>query len=278
LQPSELALLRRTADYVAEHWREPGQGFWEERGAARHFIYGKMMCWVALDRAQVLLQCKDYENVMQDIVADVHRHAISPHGWLRRYYDHDRLDAVALRAPVIDFPLPPGCLEATIDEVLAQLATPRGIYRYKGEDGVDGEEGTFVACGFWLVDALLFAGRTEQAREWFETMLRQANDVGLYAEEVDPKNGGFLGNFPQALSHLALVHGAMLIEFVEHGGADALRGTHADRVEHAAAMMEEANRARQMPRPDIDAKDWVLDLASLGLSDHASPLSGRRLG
>ncbi|GLQ88055.1 glycoside hydrolase family 15 protein [Dyella flagellata] len=266
LDPSELALLRRTADYVAEHWCERGQGFWEERGEPEHFVYGKMMCWVALDRAQVLLECRDYEDAMRAIVEDVHQRGISPRGWLRKYYDHDQIDAVALRAPIIDFPLPPDCLQATIDEVMTQLATPRGIYRYNGGDGLDGKEGSFVACGFWLVDALLFAGKTQQAREWFETLLRQANDVGLYAEEIDTESGSFLGNFPQALSHLALIHAAVLLDFVEHSGGDALQGTHADRVQHAERMMEEASKARQALRPGIDAKTWVLDLAELGLA------------
>ena len=265
LQPSELALLRRTADYVAEHWREPGQGFWEERDKPEHFVYGKMMCWVALDRAQVLLDCRDYEAMMQAIVEDVHRHAISPQGWLRKCYGHDTLDAVSLRAPIIDFPLPKGCLQATIDEVKKQFATPRGVYRYKGGDGLDGEEGTFVACGFWLANALLFVGQTDEAREWFETMLHLSNDVGLYTEEIDPRDGGFLGNFPQALSHLALIHAAVLLDFVEHGGPQALQGTHADRVQHAERMMEEANKAKQQACSGVAAKDWVLDVAALGL-------------
>ena len=264
LSPSELTVLRRTADYVAAHWTEPGQGFWEERDKPEHFVYGKMMCWVALDRAQELLDCRDYENVMKAMVQDIHQHGIAPEGYLRKCYGHDMIDAVALRTPIIDFPLPPDCLQATIDEVMAKLAMPGGVYRYKGGDGLTGEEGTFVACGFWLVDALLFTGKTAQAKEWFETMLRQSNDVGLYAEEIDAQNGRFLGNFPQGLSHLALIHGAVLLEFVEHDGVEALRGTHADRVQHARRMMEAA--AKEAPRSLIDAKDWVLDVVALGLS------------
>lgn len=265
LQPSELALLRRTADYVAAHWCEAGSGFWEERGPPQHFVCGKMMCWVALDRAQTLLKCHDYEPVMQAIVEDVHRRGIAPAGYVRKCYDRDKIDAVALRAPSIDFPLPPGCLQATIDEVIAKLGTPKGIYRYHDEDGLDGHEGTFVACGFWLVDALLFAGRISEAKDWFRTLLRQANDVRLYSEEIDADSGRFLGNFPQALSHLALIHSAALFEFIEQGGPGALRGTHADRVEHAMEMMETARKVRKSPRPDVDASDWVLDVVALGL-------------
>lgn len=266
LRPPELELLRRTADYVAEHWCEPGQGFWEERDEPQHFVYGKMMCWVALDRAQVLLQCRDYDAVMRTMVEDVHRRGIAPRGYLRKCYDSDLVDAVALRTPTLDFPLPPGCLQATIDEVMDKLVTPRGVYRYKGSDGLDGDEGTFVACGFWLLDALLFTGKKPQAQEWFDTMLRQANDVGLYAEEIDAGSGRFLGNFPQALSHLALIHGAVLLDFfVEHGGPEVLQGTHADRVQHAVRMMEEARRARDASVSGGNAGDWVLDLAALGL-------------
>ena len=265
LQPSELALLRRTADYVAEHWCEPGQGFWEERDEPQHFVYGKMMCWVALDRAQALLDCRDYEAVMQTIVQDVHHRGIAPGGYVRKCYDRDNIDAVGLRAPTIDFPLPPGCLRATIDEVMVRLATVRGLYRYRDTDGLVGDEGIFVACGFWLADALLFAGKLDQAKEWFEIMLRQANDVGLYAEEIDAENGRFLGNFPQGLSHLSLIHSAALLDFVEHSGHGALQGTHADRVQHAVRMMEEARRARDASVSDGNAGDWVLDLAALGL-------------
>ncbi|WP_158545114.1 glycoside hydrolase family 15 protein [Dyella monticola] len=273
LSPSELTILRRTADYVAEHWTEPGQGFWEERDKPEQFVYGNMMCWVALDRAQELLDCRDYEGVMSTMVQDIHRHGIAPEGYLRKCYEHDTIDAVALRAPIIDFPLPTGCLQATIDEVMAKLVTPGGVYRYKGGDGLDGDEGTFVACGFWLVDALLFTGKTAQAKEWFETMLRQSNDVGLYAEEIDAENNRFLGNFPQGLSHLALIHSATLLDIVEHDGTEALRGTHADRVQHARRMMAEA--ARETPQSIIDARDWVLDAAALGLSGVVSEKSPR---
>lgn len=270
LAHSEIEVLRRTADYVVAHWHEPGQGFWEERGPPEHFVYGKMMCWVALDRAQTLLGCRDYEATMRAIVDDVHRHGLAPRGYVRKCYGQDTIDAVGLRAPTIDFPLPAGCLEVTLDEAMAQLATSKGVFRYKGGDGLDGEEGTFVACGFWLVDALLFAGRHSEARRWLETLLQQANDVGLYAEEIDPDSGCFLGNFPQALSHLALIHSAMLLEFVEHSGSEALRGTHADRMQHAYRIMERANTAKKTVRADIAAADWRLDLQALGLSEYVA--------
>ncbi|GAB2587145.1 glycoside hydrolase family 15 protein [Dyella jejuensis] len=260
LERHQRDMLRRTADYVAAHWCEPGQGFWEERGPPDHFLYGKMMCWVALDRAQSLLGGRDYEHVMGDIVAEVHRRGIAPGGYLRKRFDHDEIDAVALKTPSVGFPLPPGCLEATIDEIVAQLGAPMGLYRYKGDDGVP-REGTFVACGFWLVDALLFAGRVEEAKRRFAQLLRQANDVGLYAEEIDAASGHFLGNFPQALSHLALIHSATLLRFVEHFGYEALRGTHADRLQQLAQVMEKKALAQHG-----DPRAAVLDLPRLGLA------------
>ncbi|MBE1161547.1 glycoside hydrolase family 15 protein [Dyella acidiphila] len=263
LQDDQRALLRRTADYVATHWREPCSDFWEGRGAPGHHVYSKLMSWVALDRAQKLLQYESYVETMNAIVTEVHRHGIATAGYLRQQFDRNDIDALALRAPFLDFPLPPGCLQATLEEVSRQLDTGTGIYRYREGSGGAPKEGSFVACGFWLVDALLFAGRIQDARERLEKMLSQANDVGLYAEEVDPGSGRHLGNFPQALSHLGLIHSATLLEIVEHHGEHALAGTHSHRAQRANLVMEalcEANGWRQ-PAPATDSS--VLDLAAL---------------
>lgn len=264
IEPDQLMLLRRTADYVAAHWREPCSDFWEYRDAPGQHVYSKLMCWVALDRAQMLLECESYAETMNAIVTEVHRHGIAPPGYLRQQFDRNDIDALALRTPFLDFPLPSGCLQATLDEVERQLDTGVGVYRYLDEDGKEPKEGSFVACGFWLVDALLFAGRIQDARERFEKMLGRANDLGLYAEEVDPATGRHLGNFPQALSHLGLIHSATLLEIAEHHGGHALGGTHSHRARRAEMVMEGLCQARGDAEPAAAATEAsVLDLAAL---------------
>lgn len=260
LDHAQAALLRRTADFVARHWRDPGHSFWEIRGAPRHYVYGMLMCWVALDRAQSLLRTRDYEPVMSAIVDEIERRGVSAHGCLRQRFGSDDADAVVLRAAMVDLPLTSRCLEATIDEVVRQLDTPRGLHRYRG---LRGQEGLFVACGFWLVNALLVAGREDEARERFERMLAQANDVGLFAEEIDPGSGAFLGNMPQALSHLGLIHSATLLEIAERKGSGTLRGTHAHRLRHALEVMDAGQR--QPSRGRGPGREAVLNLAELGL-------------
>ncbi|MBE1161829.1 glycoside hydrolase family 15 protein [Dyella acidiphila] len=260
----QLALLARTADHVAANWRRPCSDFWERRNAPAHYVYSKMMSWVALDRACVLLDDeRRYGEEMDAMVEEVHRHAMAPSGYLRQLYDRDDVGALSLRVPLINFPLPDNCLAATIEEVLRELDTGTGVYRYKGDDGLQSGEGTFVACGFWLVDALLFAGRRQEARDRFERMLKLASPLGLYAEEADAQSGRQLGNFPQALSHLALIHSAVLLEIVEHHGEEALGGTHSHRVHRATTVLQGLDETDEdAPAPSAAS---VLDLAALGL-------------
>jgi GH15 family glucan-1,4-alpha-glucosidase len=263
IQPDQLALLQRTADHVAQHWREPCRDFWESRGRPVQYVYSKLMSWVALDRAQILLDCERYRESMDAIVADVHRHGIVPAGYLRREFDRDTVDALSLRAPFLGFPLPAGCPQACIDEVIRQLDTGHGIYRYKADGGKIPDEGTFIACGFWLVDALLSVDRYEDARERFENMLHQASDLGLYAEEFDVATGRQLGNFPQALSHLALIHSATLLEITRRHGSAALVGTHCHRVHRVMTVMEELCGTEGEPEPPAPTDASVLDLVAL---------------
>ncbi|MDE2580764.1 MAG: glycoside hydrolase family 15 protein [Rhodospirillales bacterium] len=224
-------MLAAFADFVAANWNEPDQGLWEMRGAPRHNIHSKMMSWVALDRAIRLIGSRPrWLEESRKIVAEVRQHGIDPlAGHLVQSYDQPDLDAALLLAPTLGFPLDRATLEATVRAIERDLRQGDLVYRYRGEDGLTGSEGAFLICSFWLVDALLRLGRRDDATALFRNLLARANDVGLYAEEVDPGSGDFLGNFPQAFTHLALIGAAVHLDLRERRGPAALAGNHADR-------------------------------------------------
>jgi GH15 family glucan-1,4-alpha-glucosidase len=229
-------LLEVFAAFVADHWGEPDQGLWEVRGPAGDFVHGMLMCWVALHRAIRLFGERPVWREARDaIAARILAEGIDPSdGHLGQSLQQpDRVDAAVLLAPALGFPLEPATLSATIEAVQARLAADDLVHRYRGEDGLAGDEGAFVACSFWLVDALLAAGRQDDARALFEQLLARANDVGLYAEEIDPTSGDFLGNFPQAFTHLALVGSAVNLELARGHGTSALTGGYAERARRA---------------------------------------------
>jgi GH15 family glucan-1,4-alpha-glucosidase len=207
--------LVQVADFVCENWRRTDSGIWEVRSEPVHFTHSKLMCWVALDRAVSLAG----ERVPADHVPRWREEARAIQEFLdercwseaRRSYvrfaGSDELDAALLLSGFV------GCPDderarSTVDAVRRDLADGPYVWRYLGEDGLPGEEGAFLACSFWLVHALARTGRADQAAELMDQLVGLANDVGLYAEEIEPGTGDFLGNFPQALSHLALVNAA----------------------------------------------------------------------
>jgi len=227
-------LLAAVAQFTAAHWREPDQGIWEMRGPPRHHVHGKLMSWVTLDRAGKLLG-GDWARGAQQIAEDIRAHAVSARsGAICQAYDGGT-DAAVLLAPMLGFDFPPGTLEATIDEVRRVLGRGDFLARYVGEDGVAGEEGAFLVCTSWLIDAELAAGRIDQARAMIERLVGCANDVGLLAEEVDPSNGAMLGNHPQALTHLGLIGNVINLQLAQRRGAASLAGTYADRARHAVS-------------------------------------------
>jgi hypothetical protein len=126
-------------------------------------------------------------------------------------------------------------LRRTIAAVEKQLRVGDFVYRYRSDDGIGGEEGAFLVCSFWLLDAYLSVGHHDEAKQLFERLLGQANDVGLYAEEIDPASAEFLGNFPQAYTHLALIGSAAHLQLFERRGREALRGSYADRARLAVS-------------------------------------------
>lgn len=222
------------ADTAARRWKEPDQGIWEVRGPPRHFLYSKVMCWVALDRAIAMadpLRATDrvdgWRRVRDEIHATVLRDGWSDEaGAFTQSFGSTELDAANLMLSVVGFlPADDPRVLATVDAIAARLVDERGlVYRYRTEAGVDGlagTEGTFLLCTFWLAHALALAGRTGQARDVFERAVRFVNDVGLLAEEVDPESGELLGNFPQAFSHIGLVNAAWAISEAERQMTEA---------------------------------------------------------
>ena len=226
------------ADYVAAHWREPDSGLWEPRLAPKRYVHAAIMNWVALDRAIRLFGPRPEWLVERDaIVAAVRQEGVHAGGYLTQVFGGDDVDAAVLIAPMVDFPIDEQIIERTVDVVIDRLGHGPLVYRYKGDDGLPGHEGTFVLCAFWLVDALIWLGRFDEAKANFGALLDLGNDVGLYPEEF-AADGTFLGNFPQAFSHLGLIHSALVLDLYAAGGKAAVRGTYADR-----ALRETPNRS-----------------------------------
>jgi GH15 family glucan-1,4-alpha-glucosidase len=225
-QPGELApvtkrFLVAAADTAAARWTEKDQGIWEIRGEPRDFVYSKLMCWVALDRAIALApQLGAADRVPGWTAArDEIRAAILAHGWSEKAgayaqaFGGDDLDASNLMLAITGF-LPGGDprMKATIDAIAERLTDERGlVYRYLAHDGLAGEEGTFLLCTFWLAQAQALAGEVDQAVATFERAAATISDVGQQAEEVDAGSGEMIGNFPQAFSHIGLINAAWAI-------------------------------------------------------------------
>ncbi|MGH3103452.1 MAG: glycoside hydrolase family 15 protein [Gaiellaceae bacterium] len=212
--------LAEVADLVCEIWQQPDAGIWETRGERAHFTQSKMMCAIALDRALALAErgllpgnvdrWRRERNRIREFVET--RCYSEAQGSYVRTAGEDEVDASSLLAVLAgyDDPRSPRLL-GTVDAVCRELARGPLVHRYVGSDGLPGEDGAFLACSFWLIEAFARQGRLDEASELMDQVLALANDVGLYAEEIDPTTGDFLGNFPQALSHLALINAAVAI-------------------------------------------------------------------
>ena len=228
-------LLLSFVRFVERHWDEPDQGMWEMRGPPLHHVHGKMMSWVAVDRAITLFGQRDGWSELRDqIHATLRQRGIDPlTGSLRQAFDRPGFDAATLLAPMLAVPLGESTLEATVNVIEAELRQGDLVHRYSGADGLPGEEGAFFICSFWLVDAMLATGRPEQARSLFGRLVESASDVGLYGEEISATDGAFLGNFPQALTHLALIGSAVNLQLHANHGVKGIRGSYADRAQRA---------------------------------------------
>lgn len=226
------AMLRR----LETAWREPDYGIWEVRGPPRHFTFSKIMAWCAFDRCIKssehfgLDECplEDWRRIRDEIHRDVCRNGYDPHvGAFVQAYGGRTLDASLLLLPRLGF-LPCGDprVRGTIEAIERDLVVDGFVRRYltdEADDGLDCPEGAFLACSFWLADALLDLGRVDESRVLFERLIALRNDVGLLAEEYDGQSGRQLGNFPQAFSHVALVNTAHRLAAEMAGKGEAVK-------------------------------------------------------
>jgi GH15 family glucan-1,4-alpha-glucosidase len=217
-------------EVVEDHWHEPDDGIWEVRGGRQHFTHSKVMAWVALDRAIRSAERFGLDAPVQRwgalrdrIHAEVLERGVDDRGVFVQAYGSKALDASTLIIPLVGF-LPPDDprVAATVDAIDHELNEDGFIRRYHPEhaadDGLPGTEGTFLMCTFWMADCLALLGRTDEATDRFERLLSLRNDVGLLAEQYDPRADRLLGNFPQAFSHVSLVATAATL-----GGSNGLR-------------------------------------------------------
>ncbi|WP_254522495.1 glycoside hydrolase family 15 protein [Natrinema caseinilyticum] len=228
LADDEWDRIRGIVEYVREVWGEPDAGIWEVRGGTEHFVYSKVMCWVALDRGIEIAVEGDrdaplgaWRETRERIKTDVLDNGFDEEvGAFVQAYGTKTLDATALLLPLVGFlPFDDDRVRGTIDAVEDRLGEDDAfVMRYDGDDGLPGDEGAFVLCSCWLVDALALSGRVEKAHSRFETVLEYVNPLGLVAEELDPQTGTHLGNYPQAFSHIGIVNSALYLGFARGRG------------------------------------------------------------
>ncbi len=213
-------MARHQVEQALAHWREPDHGIWEVRGKPRHFTSSKLMCWVAADRGAKLARIREdeetarqWQQAADEIRADICANAVDERGVFCQHYETTALDASLLLIPLLRF-LPPEDprVRATVLAIADELTADGLVPRYRIEetdDGLDGGEATFTICSFWLVSALTEIGEHTRARDLCEKILSYASPLLLYAEQIDPRSGRHLGNFPQAFTHLALINAVM---------------------------------------------------------------------
>jgi GH15 family glucan-1,4-alpha-glucosidase len=221
LAPDEWEVITDIIEFVRTHWTEKDAGIWEVRGGNKHFVYSKVMCWVALDRGIALATERNWdapvenwrntrEEIERDVVANGYNEDVDA---FVQAYNTDTLDATGLLLPIVGFlPFDDERVQNTIAAIEDRLLVDEAlVHRYEGEDGLAGEEGTFVLCSCWLIDALALSGRREEAYERFDALAEYVNPLGLIAEELDENTGAHLGNFPQAFSHIGIVNSALYL-------------------------------------------------------------------
>jgi GH15 family glucan-1,4-alpha-glucosidase len=214
--PADRKLIREQVEDAIAAWPHPDQGIWESRGEPQHYVSSKLMIWVAVDRGARLARsvgiedvAEEWEQTAERIRAEILERGVRDDVF-RQHYDTDALDASTLLVPLLRFlPSDDPRVRATVEAIAAQLTEHGLVRRYKVEetdDGLRGEEGTFLICSFWMVSALSEIGEDERARALCERLLGMAGWLDLYAEELEAPSGRHLGNFPQAFTHLALIN------------------------------------------------------------------------
>ena len=229
LDDGEWDSVRRIVEYVCEVWDKKDAGIWEVRGGERHFVYSKVMCWVALDRGIEIASewehdapLDEWRDVRETIKTDVIENGYDEDvGAFVQAYDSDALDATGLLLPVVGFlPFDDERIQGTITAIEDALAEGDVlVHRYDADDGLPGEEGAFVLCSCWLIDALALAGRVDEAYDRLETLLEYVSPLGLLAEELDTETGAHLGNFPQGFSHIGIINSALYVGYARGEGS-----------------------------------------------------------
>jgi alpha,alpha-trehalase len=221
-------MLKKQVETALEKWREPDRGIWEVRGTPRHFTSSKLMCWVAADRGARLAEIREeleyaarWQSAADEIKADICDNALDERGVFTQHYETDALDASVLLMVLTRFlPADDERIRKTVLAIADELTQDGLVLRYRTDetdDGLAGDEGTFTICSFWLVAALVEIGETTRGRDLCERLLAHASPLGLYAEEIDPRSGRHLGNFPQAFTHLALINAVMHVIRADQG-------------------------------------------------------------
>lgn len=220
--------LRGLVDWTAQHWGEPDFSIWEPRVAPRHHVFSKIMAWVTLDHGAAIAErhglqgdTARWRGEAEKLRAEIMEKGVDKErNTFVQAYGYPALDAALLVVPKVRFlPYNHPLVRGTLDAVRRELATPveELIYRYRSEDGLAGDEGAFIFCSFWMIQNLALIGQIDEAERMFKNLLRRANSTGLFAEEIDPFTGAQMGNFPQALSHAALINTATIFEKLRAG-------------------------------------------------------------
>lgn len=221
IQQDDWHFVAKIVDYVCEVWDTKDSGIWEVRGEPKHFVYSKLMCWVAIDKGIKIAELRGFDAPLdrwKDVRNEI-KNAILQKGFSPKLnsfvqsFGSETLDATSLLIPMMGFlPFDDPRVKGTIDATIKQLTAKDGlVYRYQGEDGLSGKEGVFTLCSFWLVDVFALSGRVEEAEKIFTNLLKYVSPLGLLAEEIDPDTGEQLGNFPQAFSHIGLINSALYL-------------------------------------------------------------------
>ena len=221
-------IVEHQVEMALRNWREPDRGIWEIRGEPRHFTSSKLMCWVAADRGARLAEMRGelehaarWQSAADEIQRDILEHGLDERGVFTQHYDTDALDASVLLMVLTRFlPADDERIARTVLAIADELTEDGLVLRYRTEetdDGLEGEEGSFAICSFWLVSALVEIGEVRRARDLCDKLLSYASPLGLYGEEIDPRSGRHLGNFPQAFTHLALINAVMHVIRADQG-------------------------------------------------------------
>jgi GH15 family glucan-1,4-alpha-glucosidase len=253
--------LSDVCDYVVEHWRDRDNGIWEVRGGPYHYVYSKVMCWLALDRGITiahrygfLADLERWEMARKEI-----REEVLEKGWSEgkksfvQHYETEALDASNLLIPILGFlPFDDPRVVSTIEAAQKELSHNGFLYRYSAEDGLPGEEGTFLLCTFWLIDNLVALGRLDEAEALVRRMEGTANHLGLFSEEYDVNWREALGNFPQAFTHIGYINSVMALSQAKARLAmEKEKGPHQARRLERTMVLNEGEPAAEVPPREI---------------------------